>query len=75
MSKEITRFDIDMDGSMEPSDRGQWVRFEDAQQRKPLTDDEFTTAIEVAGLPVEDVEHAFAIKDLVEAAHGIKENP
>jgi hypothetical protein len=43
------------------------------QQRKPLTDDEFTTAIEVAGIPVEDVELVWAIKDLVEAAHGIKE--
>lgn len=42
-------------------------------QRKPLTDDEFTTAIEVEGVPVEDIELAYAIKDIVEAAHGIKE--
>ena len=42
-------------------------------QRKPMTDDEFTTAIEVEGIPVEDVELAYAIKDIVEAAHGIKE--
>ncbi len=39
--------------------------------REPLTDDEFTTAIEVAGIPIEDVGLAYAIKDLVEAAHGI----
>jgi hypothetical protein len=26
---EITLFDIDMDGSMEPSEDGQWVRFGD----------------------------------------------
>lgn len=26
---EATRFDLDMDGSMEPSDNGRWVRFED----------------------------------------------
>lgn len=31
--EEITRFDMDMDGSMEPSDHGQWVRYEDVPQR------------------------------------------
>ena len=31
--EEITRFDMDMDGSMEPSDHGQWVRYEDVSQR------------------------------------------
>jgi len=29
---EITRFDLDMDGSMEPSEHGNWVRYEDAQR-------------------------------------------
>jgi hypothetical protein len=29
---EITRFDMDMDGSMEPSEHGQWVRYEDVPQ-------------------------------------------
>ena len=29
---EITRFDMDMDGSMEPSEHGEWVRYEDAQR-------------------------------------------
>ncbi len=43
-------------------------------KREPLTDDEFTTCIETNGIPVEDVELVWAIKDLVEAAHGIKEN-
>lgn len=27
-----TRFDVDMDGSMEPSEDGQWVRFDEVQQ-------------------------------------------
>ena len=31
--EEITRFDMDMDGSMEPSEHGQWVRYEDVPQR------------------------------------------
>jgi hypothetical protein len=30
--KEITRFEMDMDGSMEPSEHGEWVRYEDAQR-------------------------------------------
>ena len=40
--EEITRFDMDMDGSMEPSDHGQWVRYEDVSQRTwvGLTEDE-----------------------------------
>ena len=28
----MTRFDLDMDGSMEPSEHGRWVRYEDAQR-------------------------------------------
>jgi hypothetical protein len=31
---EITRFDLDMDGSMEPSEHGRWVRYEDAQRQR-----------------------------------------
>ena len=31
---EITRFNMDMDGSMEPSENGRWVRYEDVQQPK-----------------------------------------
>jgi hypothetical protein len=27
--KDTTRFDLDMDGSMEPSEHGRWVRHED----------------------------------------------
>ena len=30
---EITRFEMDMDGSMEPSEHGEWVRYEDAQRQ------------------------------------------
>jgi len=39
---EIARFDRDMDGSMEPSEHGQWVRYQDVQQRTwvGLTDEE-----------------------------------
>lgn len=71
MSDEITRFDIDMDGSMEPSEQGQWVRFEDAQQRKPLTDaqrEEIAKGWRGRNWAVGD------IIDAIEAAHGIKEN-
>ena len=30
--KAITRFDVDMDGSMEPHEDGAWIRVEDALQ-------------------------------------------
>jgi hypothetical protein len=46
--------------------------YTEPQKQKPMTDYEFTTAIEVAGIPVEDVELVWAIKDLVEAHHDIK---
>ena len=37
----MTRFDLDMDGSMEPSEQGRWVRYEDAQRTwVGLTDEE-----------------------------------
>jgi hypothetical protein len=40
---EITRFEMDMDGSMEPSEHGEWVRYEDAQRTwVGLTDDEIS---------------------------------
>lgn len=29
MNTELTRFDIDMDGSMEPCDNGRWVLYDD----------------------------------------------
>jgi hypothetical protein len=31
-AEEITRFNLDMDGSMEPSDDGRWIRYEDHLQ-------------------------------------------
>ena len=34
--EEITRFDMDMDGSMVPSDYGQWVRYEAITAMKEL---------------------------------------
>ena len=38
----MTRFDLDMDGSMEPSEHGRWVRYEDVQAREwvGLTDED-----------------------------------
>ena len=38
----MTRFDLDMDGTLEPSEHGHWVRYEDATQRTwvGLTDEE-----------------------------------
>ena len=33
MNDSITRFDKDMDGSMEPSDHGRWVRYDDHTKR------------------------------------------
>lgn len=31
-AENITRFDLDMDGSMEPAEHGPWVRYEDLVQ-------------------------------------------
>lgn len=42
-------------------------------QRKPLTDDEFISMVDSAGIAI-DPGLAFEIKEMVEAAHGIKEN-
>ena len=40
----MTRFDLDMDGSMEPSEHGPWVRYEDAQRTwVSLTDEDIQT--------------------------------
>ena len=37
----MTRFDLDMNGSMEPSEHGRWVRYEDVQRTwVGLTDEE-----------------------------------
>lgn len=40
---------------------------------KPLTDDEFISMVDSAGIAI-DPGLAFEIKEMVEAAHGIKEN-
>ena len=64
----MTRFDLDMDGSMEPSEHGRWVRYEDVQ-RKPLTDEEIESInVRLAGS--RDLARLFA--RAIEAAHGIK---
>ena len=54
----MTRFDLDMDGSMEPSEHGSWVRYEDVQRPAErssrttkwvgLTDDERNTIVNQA---------------------------
>ena len=63
----MTRFDLDMDGSMEPSEHGRWVRYEDAQ-RKPLTPD-----LEADTGYSRDERAAFTAGwEAAEAAHGIK---
>jgi len=49
MNEEITRFDMDMDGSMEPSKHGRWVRYEDVAQPQR----------EWVGLTQEDIDIAF----------------
>lgn len=38
----MNRFDLDMDGSMEPSENGRWVRYEDVVRREwqGLTDED-----------------------------------
>ena len=48
----MTRFDLDMDGSMEPSEYGHWVRYEDAQ-RQALRADTW------GGLTQQDIDIAF----------------
>lgn len=44
---EITRFRVDMDGSMEPHEDGEWVLYQDIPQRTwvGLTDEEVNNAI------------------------------
>ena len=71
--EEITRFDMDMDGSMEPSEHGQWVRYEDVPQRKPLTVEKISEYAErmEASDPTDSFWREFA--RATEAAHGIKE--
>lgn len=63
----LTRFSIDMDGSMEPDETGQWVRYEDVVRVhticadvQMLTSEEIVAALHVA-LPSlsDDSEDAF----------------
>ena len=69
---EITRFDLDMDGSMEPSEDGQWVRYEDAQ-RKPLTHAQRFDLLTAFEQHKNKWEAPAILIDMVEAAHNIKE--
>jgi hypothetical protein len=63
---EITRFDLDMDGSMEPSEHGLWVRYEDAQRQwVGLTDEEmdnFVKAVWGRGVTAADFIRAIEAK-------------
>lgn len=67
----MTRFDLDMDGSMEPSEHGRWVRYEDAQ-RKPLTGEEINQIEARWDASMHGSKIAFVVRE-TEAAHGIKE--
>ena len=58
-------------GANHIADAGKKVQ---AQERKPLSAEDFERLFEVHGIPVEDIELIYAVKDLVEAAHGIKES-
>lgn len=74
--ENITRFDLDMDGSMEPSDGGQWVRYEDhlaeIAQRKPLTVGEIG---KLRGLIDWTAGWSYVkFARAIEAAHGIKDD-
>jgi hypothetical protein len=55
MSKEaMTRFDMDMDGSMEPSEYGQWVRYEDVQPKQEQRSDSEHTGEPVAWMDIDE---------------------
>jgi hypothetical protein len=74
---EITRFEVDWDGSMEPSEHGEWVRYEDAQrqERKPLTNEQKQSMWIAA--TIDPCSHmACYLRGIAdtETAHGIKEN-
>ena len=61
----MTRFDLDMDGSMEPSEHGEWVRYEDAQRTwVGLTSDEIAALKTLHGADRERtaIEMAFAVQ-------------
>jgi len=56
---EITRFDLDMDGSMEPSEHGRWVRYKDAQRPwVGLTSEEIYACDEECNIPQYDITNA-----------------
>jgi len=48
--KTVTRFDQDMDGSMEPSERGDWVQFDDLEKFAELIIQESITRITRMGI-------------------------
>lgn len=75
MAEDITKFEIDMDGDIVPSENGRWVRYDDhlevvAAQRKPLTDEEIE-----AMWPLRPTDAIIQFARAIEAAHGIKETP
>ena len=68
---EITRFDLDMDGSMEPSEHGQWVRYKEAQRDwVGLTDEEILEAAGIDGADTWIFETAYAIEAKLREKNG-----
>ena len=67
----MTRFDLDINVRMEPSEHGRWVRHEDVPKRQPLTEEqmwEIYRKVTLESLHNSLIRFALAI----EAAHGIK---
>jgi hypothetical protein len=50
-AEEITRFNLDMDGSMEPSDDGRWIRYEDHLQAIAKAEAEKQEPVDKKGSP------------------------
>lgn len=64
----MTRFDMDMDGSMEPSEHGQWVLYEDVQLQQEQRSDSEQLGEPIRGL-VKELMRQIEIGDFVDG-HG-----
>jgi hypothetical protein len=59
----MTRFDMDMDGSMEPSEHGQWVLYEDVQLQQEQRSDSEQLGEPVAWMDKENHDVIVSAKD------------
>ena len=57
----VTRFDKDMDGSMEPEESGRWVRFEDLEKFAELIVQECIDV--VSNCAVEQLKEDFGVEE------------